>query len=82
MTAIIIGLFGAALFAATVTTFLILLRIGIRHQEGSGSLKCRPKSLSAALTRRVLDLHTCPQPDPERRGPKDQAEGHHSARGE
>ncbi len=74
MTAIIIGLSSAALIAATAITLLILLRIGIHHQERSGSLNGRPKSLSAALARRVLDLHACPPADAQRRGANDRAD--------
>jgi hypothetical protein len=73
MTAITIGLATAALTTIAAITFMILLRFGIHHQKRSGSLRGGPKSLCAALARRILDLRPCPQDDVQHRGPKDHA---------
>ena len=40
-----------------VVVLLAVLRAGIRQQEDAGSLTCRPRGLSAAITRRVCCLH-------------------------
>jgi hypothetical protein len=41
-----------------VTIVLIVVTAGIHRQEHAASLTHRPRSLSAALARRVLGLHT------------------------
>ncbi len=47
---------------------LAILAVGIHRQERTGSLTSCPRSLSAALTSRVLDLQTArtPAPSPSR----------------
>ena len=70
MTAITIGLATAALIVIAAIVFVILLRIGIRYLERSGSRTGRPKNLSVALARRVLDLPACPV---QRRAARDRA---------
>jgi hypothetical protein len=63
MRASTIGLAGAAIIATAVITFMTLMRIGIRYLERSGSQTGRPRNLSVALARRVLDLPAFPQAD-------------------
>lgn len=41
-----------------VALVLIVVTVGIHRQEHAASLTHRPRSLSAALARRVLGLHT------------------------
>jgi len=43
---------------------LAILAVGIHRQERTGSLTSCPRSISAALTSRVLDLHTARSPAP------------------
>jgi len=50
--ALILGAF----FAAMITA-LAILRAGIRRQEHTGCLTCRPASLNTAIARRVLGLY-------------------------
>lgn len=48
------------LITALPLAFVVLLALlcaGIRRQERAASLTCQPRSLSAALARRVLGLH-------------------------
>ena len=58
---------GAVVGASTTALALVLLSltIGIHRQEHAASLTHRPASLSAALARRILGLHTPGQPDPD-----------------
>ena len=51
---------GAVVGASTTALALVLLSltIGIHRQEHAASLTHRPRSISAALARRVLGLHT------------------------
>ena len=79
MTAITIGLATAALIATAAITFMVLLRIGIRHLERSGSQTRGPKNLSVALARRVLDRPACPQADVQRRAARDRADASRSS---
>ena len=58
METILIGL--AVAFVSVLTIPLAVLAIGIRRQERVGSLSTRPRGVSAAITRRMLDLHTAP----------------------
>lgn len=60
---------GAIAGASTTAVALVLvsLTIGIHRQEHAASLKHRPASISAALARRILGLHTPGPPDPDRR---------------
>jgi hypothetical protein len=59
-----------AMFAALIAV-LAILRSGIRRQEHTGCLTCRPAGLSTAIARRVLGLYaskpgasdTCVRPD-------------------
>jgi hypothetical protein len=58
MKAIIIDLaliLGA--FFATLIALLAILRAGIRRQEHTGCLTCRPASLNTAIARHVLGLY-------------------------
>jgi hypothetical protein len=57
---------GAVVGASTTALALVLvsLTIGIHRQEHAASLTHRPASLSAALARRILGLHTPGPPDP------------------
>jgi hypothetical protein len=50
--ALILGAFFAAVIAA-----LAVLRAGIRRQERTGCLTCRPASLNTAIARHVLGLY-------------------------
>jgi hypothetical protein len=51
--------------AVTCTTVLAVplavVAIGIRRQERTGSLSVQPPGVTAALTRKLLDLHAGPQ---------------------
>ena len=60
-------LVGAVVGASTTALALVLvsLTIGIHRQEHAASLTQRPASLSVALARRVLGLHTPAPPDPD-----------------
>jgi hypothetical protein len=55
MSTILVALTLTVIFAILVP--LAVLRAGIRQQEHAGSLTCRPRGLSAAITRRVCCLH-------------------------
>jgi hypothetical protein len=55
MRTILVALALLVIFAILV--MLAILRAGIRQQEQAGSLTCRPRGLSAAVTRRVCGLH-------------------------
>ncbi len=59
MQTILIAL--AATFTAVLTVPLAVVAIGIRRQERAGSLSIQPPGLTAALTRKLLDLHAGPQ---------------------
>jgi len=61
----------ALIFVLIFAIPLAILAVGIHRQERTGSLTSSPRSLSAALTSRVLDLHTArtPDPSPARRAP-------------
>jgi hypothetical protein len=50
--ALILGAFFAAVIAV-----LAILRAGIRSQERTGCLTCRPASLNTAIARHVLGLY-------------------------
>ena len=50
--ALILGAFFAAVLA-----MLAILRAGIRRQEHTGCLTCRPASLNTAIARHVLGLY-------------------------
>jgi hypothetical protein len=50
--ALILGAFFAAMIAV-----LAILRAGIRRQERTGCLTCRPASLNTAIARHVLGLY-------------------------
>lgn len=58
METILIAL--ALTFVSVLTVPLAVLAIGIRRQERIGSLSTRPRGMSAAITRKMLDLHTAP----------------------
>ena len=55
MRTILVALTVTVIFAVVV--LLAVLRAGIRQQQDAGSLTCRPRGLSAAITRRVCCLH-------------------------
>jgi hypothetical protein len=62
-------LLAGAVVGASITAMvlvLVSLTIGIHRQEHATSLAHRPASLSAALARRILGLHTPGPPDPDR----------------
>ncbi len=57
MSLLLAGAFlGASL--TVIALVLIAVTIGIHRQEHSASIDHRPASLSAALARRILGLHT------------------------
>jgi len=56
----------ALIFVLIFAIPLAILAIGIHRQERTGSLTSSPRGLSAALTSRVLDLHTARTPAPTR----------------
>ena len=72
--ALILGAFFAAVIAA-----LAILRAGIRRQEHTGCLTCRPASVNTAIARHVLGLYaskpgttdTCIRPAGEPATPPD-----------
>ena len=47
----------AITFTAVLTVPLAVIAIGIRRQERAGSLSIRPRGRTAAVTRKLLDLH-------------------------
>jgi hypothetical protein len=51
----------AVTFTADLALPLAIVVIGIRRQERAGSLSIRPPGVTAALTRKLLDLHAGPQ---------------------
>ena len=53
---IVLALILGAFFAAVIA-LLAILRAGIRRQEHTGCLTCRPASLNTAIARRVLGLY-------------------------
>jgi hypothetical protein len=59
MQTILIAL--AVTFTAVLAVPLAVVAIGIRRQERAGSLSIRPPGMTAALTRKLLDLHAGPQ---------------------
>ena len=66
MQTILIAL--AATFTAVLAVPLAIVAIGIRRQERAGSLSIRPPGVTAALTRKLLDLHAGPQANSRARG--------------
>jgi hypothetical protein len=55
-----LALIGLALIVIVIVVFVIplaVLRTGIRRQHRTASLTCQPRSVSAALTRRVVGLY-------------------------
>jgi hypothetical protein len=77
--ALILGAFFAAVIAA-----LAILRAGIRRQEHTGCLTCRPANLNTAIARHVLGLYarkpgtadTCIRPAGEPAAPPDATSPH------
>ena len=62
-----LALIGLALIVIVVFVIpLAVLRAGIRRQHRTASLTCEPRSVSAALTRRVVGLYAR-KPDPNDR---------------
>ena len=59
MQTILIAL--AATFTTVLAVPLAVVAIGIRRQERTGSLSIQPPGVTAALTRKPLDLHAGPQ---------------------
>jgi len=55
--------------AVIIAIPLAILATGIRRQHHAGSLAAQPHGFSAALTSRVLDLHTARTPNTSQRRP-------------
>jgi hypothetical protein len=58
MRTILIGLTLAVIvILLTLLALLVIVRAGIRRQERGACLICHPPALTAAITRRVLNMH-------------------------
>ena len=64
----------AITFTAVLTVPLAVVAIGIRRQERACSLSIRPRGRTAAVTRKLLDLHAAPQASNPGPGRSDRAE--------
>jgi hypothetical protein len=58
MRTVIIGLTLAVIvILVALVALLVILRAGIRRQKGAACLICHPPGLTAAIARRVLNMH-------------------------
>lgn len=58
MRTAIIGLtFAVIVILLTLLALLVIIRAGIRHQERGACLICHPPGLTAAITRRMLNMN-------------------------